>query len=133
KSRQLTKDDIALMVRELVLVTLPHKDPGDVPEWVRRNCKGDIAVTPYQFGDVTGVFVGQSYKYEFTHHQGYIVFGKLTAFGSFDVGHVALPFPGRLCMWGMLAVCLGEAWSSLSGGADKGFGPTRRSVPMSCR
>ena len=35
KSRQLTKDDIALMVRELVLVTLPHKDPGDVPEWVR--------------------------------------------------------------------------------------------------
>jgi len=97
------------------------------------NCKGDIAVTPYPFGDVTGVFVGQSYQYEFTHHQGYIVFGKLTAFGSFDVGHIALPFPGRLCMWGMLAVCLGEAWSSLSGGADKGFGPTRRSAPMSCR
>ena len=46
KSRQLTKDDIALMVRELVLVTLPHKDPGDVPEWVRRNGNITLAVQP---------------------------------------------------------------------------------------
>jgi hypothetical protein len=46
KSSGLTKDDIALMVRELVLVTLPHKDPGDVPEWVRRNGNITLAIQP---------------------------------------------------------------------------------------
>ena len=46
KSRQLTTDDIALMVRELGVVTLPHKDPGDVPEWVRRNGNITLAVQP---------------------------------------------------------------------------------------
>ena len=44
KSSGLTKDDIALMVRELVLVTLPHKDPGDVPEWIRRNGNITLAI-----------------------------------------------------------------------------------------
>ena len=46
KSSGLTKDDIALMVRELVLVTLPHKDPGAVPEWVRRNGNITLAIQP---------------------------------------------------------------------------------------
>jgi hypothetical protein len=46
KSSGLTKDDIALMVRELVLVTLPHKDPGDVPEWIRRNGNITLAIQP---------------------------------------------------------------------------------------
>ena len=46
KSRQLTKDDIALMVRELVLVTLPHKDPGDVPRWTRQNGNITLAIQP---------------------------------------------------------------------------------------
>ena len=46
KSSGLTKDDIALMVRELVLVTLPHKDPGDIPEWVRRNGNITLAIQP---------------------------------------------------------------------------------------
>ena len=46
KSSRLTKDEIALMARELVLVTLPHKDPGDVPEWVRRNGNITLAIQP---------------------------------------------------------------------------------------
>src|SRR6266581_8244161 len=46
KSSGLTKDDIALMVRELVLVTLPHKDPGAVPEWVWRNGNITLAIQP---------------------------------------------------------------------------------------
>lgn len=46
KGRQLTKDDIALMVRELVLVTLPHKDPGDVPRWTRQNGNITLAIQP---------------------------------------------------------------------------------------
>src|SRR5712691_13507567 len=46
KSGQLTKDDIALMVRELVLVTLPHKDPGDVPRWTRQNGNIALAIQP---------------------------------------------------------------------------------------
>lgn len=43
---KLKKDEIALMARELVLVTLPHKDPGNVPEWVRRNGNITLAVQP---------------------------------------------------------------------------------------
>src|SRR5712691_474860 len=46
KSSGLTKDDIALMARELVLVTLPHKDPGNVPRWTRRNGNITLAVQP---------------------------------------------------------------------------------------
>jgi Plasmid encoded RepA protein len=46
RSSGLTKDDIALMVHELVLVTLPHKDPGDVPEWIRRNGNITLAIQP---------------------------------------------------------------------------------------
>lgn len=46
KGRQPTKDEIALMARELVLVTLPHKDPGNVSEWVRRNGNITLAVQP---------------------------------------------------------------------------------------
>jgi hypothetical protein len=45
-SGKLKKDDIALMARELVLVTLPHKDPGDVPEWVRHNGNITLAMQP---------------------------------------------------------------------------------------
>ena len=30
-----TLDDLAYMARELVQVTLPHRNPGDVPEWTR--------------------------------------------------------------------------------------------------
>src|SRR5215510_11168047 len=43
---KLKKDDIALMARELVLVTLPHKDPGDIPRWTRRNGNITLAVQP---------------------------------------------------------------------------------------
>ncbi len=47
QNRKLTTDDIALMARELVLVTLPHKDPGNtVPRWTRRNGNIIFAVQP---------------------------------------------------------------------------------------
>lgn len=46
KGRQPTKDEIALMARELVLVTLPHKDPGNVPRWKRQNGNITLAVQP---------------------------------------------------------------------------------------
>ena len=46
KGRQLSKDEIALMARELVLVTLPHKDPGDIPAWTRRNGNLALVIQP---------------------------------------------------------------------------------------
>ena len=36
----------AYMARELVQCTLPHRDPGDVPAWVRRNGKLAIVLQP---------------------------------------------------------------------------------------
>jgi Plasmid encoded RepA protein len=32
-----TLEDLAYMARQLVQVTLPHRNPGDVPEWTRSN------------------------------------------------------------------------------------------------
>ena len=46
KDRKPTKDEIALMARELVLVTLPHKDPGNVPRCKRQNGKSMLAIQP---------------------------------------------------------------------------------------
>jgi hypothetical protein len=46
QDRQITTQDIALMARELVLVTLPHKDPGDVPRWSRQNGNITLAIQP---------------------------------------------------------------------------------------
>jgi len=46
KSSRLTKDEIALMARELVLVTLPHKDPGEVPVWTRQNGNVTLLMQP---------------------------------------------------------------------------------------
>src|SRR4051812_24755126 len=43
---KLRKDEIVLMARELVLVTLPHKDPGNVPAWVRKNGNISLVVQP---------------------------------------------------------------------------------------
>jgi hypothetical protein len=38
-----TLDDLAYMARELVQVTLPHRNPGDVPAWSRAN--GNLTMT----------------------------------------------------------------------------------------
>lgn len=46
KSGKLQNDEIALMARELVLVTLPHKDPGNVPVWTRQNGNISLMIQP---------------------------------------------------------------------------------------
>lgn len=46
RRRRVAQDAIALMARELVLVTLPHKDPGNVPEWTRQNGNVTLAMQP---------------------------------------------------------------------------------------
>jgi hypothetical protein len=46
RGRAVSKDEIALMARELVLVTLPHKDPGDVPAWTRQNGNVSLIIQP---------------------------------------------------------------------------------------
>jgi len=45
-SWKLQKDEIALMARELVLVTMPHKDPGNVPVWSRQNGNVSLIIQP---------------------------------------------------------------------------------------
>jgi hypothetical protein len=51
RGRTISKDEIALMARELVLVTLPHKDPGNVPEWTRQNGNITLTIQPGYKGD----------------------------------------------------------------------------------
>jgi hypothetical protein len=46
QNRKLTTENIVLMARDLVLVTLPHKDPGNIPRWTRRNGNITLAVQP---------------------------------------------------------------------------------------
>ena len=62
---KLKKDDIALMARELVLVTLPHKDPGHVPRWKRQNGNITLAIQPGYKDDPNdrrkSIFIGYPY------------------------------------------------------------------------
>lgn len=50
--------ELAFMARELVQITLPHSDPGDIPIWTRKNgnqilsirpgvCRGEVIGYPY--------------------------------------------------------------------------------------
>lgn len=41
-----TKKDAAYLPRELVQVTLPHKNPGDVPVWTRTNGNLTVGIQP---------------------------------------------------------------------------------------
>src|SRR5512135_3706951 len=41
-----TFDDLAYMARELVQATLPHRNPGDVPEWARSNGSLTLSIRP---------------------------------------------------------------------------------------
>jgi hypothetical protein len=41
-----SKQDIVYLARELVLCTLPHSDPGDVPVWGRQNGHLTLSVKP---------------------------------------------------------------------------------------
>jgi hypothetical protein len=40
------KTEAAYLARELVQCTLPHRDPGDVPAWVRRNGNFSLVLQP---------------------------------------------------------------------------------------
>jgi hypothetical protein len=55
-----TKQDAAYLPRELVQVTLPHKNPGNIPVWRRTN--GNLTVGIQPGADLR---TGQSYGYPF--------------------------------------------------------------------
>lgn len=39
--------DRTYLAREMVLASLPHSDPGNVPEWVRRNGNVELTIQPH--------------------------------------------------------------------------------------
>lgn len=39
--------DMAFMARALVLATLPHRDPGDLPHWQRKNGRFTLTIRPH--------------------------------------------------------------------------------------
>jgi len=49
-ARETPERDKAFMARALVQVTLPHSDPGDVPEWQRKNGWLTLTIVPYRQG-----------------------------------------------------------------------------------
>ena len=55
-----TAKDTAYMPRELIQVTLPHKNPGDVPAWQRTNGNLTLAIQP---GWNTTKFASYGYPY----------------------------------------------------------------------
>jgi hypothetical protein len=55
-----TKQDAAYLPRELIQVTLPHKNPGDLPVWRRTNGNLTLGIQPG--ADLT---TGQSYGYPY--------------------------------------------------------------------
>jgi hypothetical protein len=46
-----TTKDAAFIARELVQTSLPHRNPGDVPEWTRRNGNVTLAIQPGYMND----------------------------------------------------------------------------------
>jgi hypothetical protein len=55
-----TPDDLAFIARELILCTLPHSDPGDVPAWSRTNGNLTLGIQP-GFNHKTGKSYGLPY------------------------------------------------------------------------
>jgi hypothetical protein len=55
-----TKQDAAYLPRELVQVTLPHKNPGDVQQWKRTNGNLTMGIQPGQ-----DFITGKSYGYPY--------------------------------------------------------------------
>ena len=55
-----TSKDAAFIARQLVQATLPHKNPGNVPVWVRKNGNITLAIKP----DVN-ISTGKSYGYPY--------------------------------------------------------------------
>jgi len=55
-----TKQDAAYLPRELIQVTLPHKNPGDIPVWRRTNGNLTLGIQPG-----ANLTTGQSYGYPY--------------------------------------------------------------------
>jgi hypothetical protein len=55
-----TKKDAAFIARELVQVSLPHSNPGNIPVWTRTNGNVTLAIQPG--ADITA---GKSYGYPY--------------------------------------------------------------------
>ncbi|BBL77550.1 hypothetical protein MishRS11D_46480 (plasmid) [Methylomagnum ishizawai] len=56
--------DLVFIARELVLCTLPHSDPGNVPVWGRTNGKLTLKIQPgYKKDDKTGKYICIGYPY----------------------------------------------------------------------
>jgi hypothetical protein len=55
-----TKKDAAYLPRELVQVTMPHKNPGDVQQWKRTNGNLTVGIQPGQ-----NFTTGESYGYPY--------------------------------------------------------------------
>lgn len=51
----------AYMARQLVLCTMPHRDPGDVPVWTRTNGDITLVIARTGFDGKTGTLVGYPY------------------------------------------------------------------------
>jgi len=59
-----TSKEAAYMARQLVQVTLPHKNPGSVPTWSRKNGNLTLRIQPgYKKDSVTGKDVCVGYPY----------------------------------------------------------------------
>jgi hypothetical protein len=61
-----THDDLVFIARELVLCTLPHSDPGDVPAWSRTN--GNLTL---------GIQAGFNYKTKKSYGYPYGIIPRL--------------------------------------------------------
>lgn len=55
-----TSDDVVFLARELILCTLPHSDPGDVPTWSRTNGNLTLGIQT-GFNHKTGIPYGIPY------------------------------------------------------------------------
>ena len=52
--------ELAYMARQLVICTLPHRNPGDVPVWSRRNGRATLGLVPGM-----NIDTGESYGYPY--------------------------------------------------------------------
>jgi hypothetical protein len=56
-----TSEDVVFLARELILCTLPHSDPGDVPAWSRTN--GNLTLIIRVVPDVISIKISNIDRY----------------------------------------------------------------------
>ena len=61
RERRPNPPDLAFMAKHLVQVTLPHRDPGEVPFWSRTNGDLTLVMARTQLDEETGQMVGYPY------------------------------------------------------------------------